>query len=139
MSQASKNLEDALQTAISNRPKLGGFPYFAEILRLAGVTRNIWTLPSCQSLYLTKHGPVVMQGDPLIKGKADVPKFDREALVRALRIDQAGESTFPEFLNASWAAGVVSYNVDFQTRKVTYLGALGESYLEDYPAVEVKK
>ena len=30
-------------------------------------------------------------------GTADVPRFDREALIRALRADQAGQSTFPEF------------------------------------------
>lgn len=138
MNQAIQNLENALQRGMNNRPKIGGFPYLAETLRQAGVTRNIWTLPSCQSIYLTQHGPVVIQGAPLISGKEEVPKFDRDALIRALRTDQAGESTFVEFVQATWAAGVVSYNVDFCSRKVTYLGVLGETYVEDYPAVEVK-
>ena len=79
------------------------------------------------------------QGTPLLTGSAEIPKFDREALVRVLRIDQAGQSTFPEFLKASWEAGIVSYDVDLEKRKVTYFGALGESYVEDYPAVEVRK
>lgn len=37
---------------------VGGFPYLAEILRLrrAGVTRNVWFLPACESLYLTDAG-----------------------------------------------------------------------------------
>lgn len=69
---------------------------------------------------------------------SDVSKFDREALIRALRIDQAGNSTFPDFLQAAWAAGVVSYDVDFEKRRVTYCGAFGEEYIEDYPVVEVK-
>jgi uncharacterized protein YbcV (DUF1398 family) len=55
--------------------KLGG-PYLAETLRRAGVTRNLWYLPSCQSLYLTQEGPVVTQSAPLIWGTADVPAFN---------------------------------------------------------------
>jgi uncharacterized protein YbcV (DUF1398 family) len=68
----------------------------------------------------------------------DVPGFDREALIKALRIDQAGESTFPEFLAASWRAGVVRYEVDFVGRTVTYLGCNGEEYIETYPAVQIE-
>jgi uncharacterized protein YbcV (DUF1398 family) len=65
------------------------------------------------------------------------PGFDREALIRALRTDQAGKSTFPEFLAACWGAGVVQYEVDFVARKVSYYGCEGEEYVEEYPAVEV--
>src|SRR5215467_5503490 len=102
------------------RPKVGGFPYLAETLRRAGVTRNLWSLPACQSIYLTSHGPVVAQGTPLVNGTTDVPSFDRDALISALRTDQAGQSTFPEFLTASWRAGVVRYDVDFAARTVAY-------------------
>jgi uncharacterized protein YbcV (DUF1398 family) len=63
--------------------------------------------------------------------------FDRNALIAALRTDQAGESTFPEFLTASWKAGVVSYNVDFIARTVTYCGSSGESYVGSYPAAKL--
>jgi uncharacterized protein YbcV (DUF1398 family) len=135
MSKAIENLQAALQRAIAGRPKVGGFPYLAETLRRAGVTRNLWVLPSCQSLYLTGDGPVVMQGTPLISSIADVPRFDREALIRALRTDQAGKSTFPEFLEASWRAGVVRYDVDFAARTVAYYGCGDEVYVEEYPAV----
>jgi uncharacterized protein YbcV (DUF1398 family) len=54
----------------------------------------------------------------LATGTMDVPAFSREALISALRTDQAGESTFPEFLAASWGAGVVQYDVDFIARTV---------------------
>src|SRR5579871_2111442 len=137
VSQATENLDQALKRALALRPKVGGFPYLAETLRRAGVTRNLWTLPSCQSLYLTDHGSVVMQGTPLITGLQDVPKFDREALIAALRRDQAGNSSFPEFLEASWRAGVVRYDVDFAARTVSYYGVDGEAYIESYPAVEL--
>jgi uncharacterized protein YbcV (DUF1398 family) len=137
MSKATEALEAAMKQAAANRPKVGGFPYLAEALRRAGVTRNIWSLPACQSLFLTSHGPVVVQGTPVISGMADVPTFDRAALITALRTDQAGNSTFPEFLNASWRAGVVRYDVDFAARTVTYFGCNGEEYLEEYPSVEI--
>src|ERR1700722_5286605 len=96
MSAATDNLQAAFERAAAIRPKVAGFPYLAETLRRAGVTRNLWFLPACESLYLTEHGPVVTQGTPLVTGTVDVPPFDREALIAALRTDQAGKSTFPE-------------------------------------------
>jgi uncharacterized protein YbcV (DUF1398 family) len=137
MSKAIENLEAAQKRALAIRPKVGGFPYLAETLRRAGVTRNFWFLPACQSLFLTNHGPVVAQGTPLATGTMDVPSFNREALISALRTDQAGESTFPEFLVASWLAGVVRYDVDFTARTVAYYGCNGEEYVEAYPVVEI--
>jgi uncharacterized protein YbcV (DUF1398 family) len=137
MSQAIKNLTEAMKAAQAIRPRVGGFPYLAEVLRKAGVRRNLWSLPSGQSLYLTKDGPVAMQGTPLVTGIVDVPAFDEAALVRALRIDQAGDSTFPQFLEASWKAGVVGYDVDLEARTVVYRGCNGEEYVEAYPAVSV--
>jgi uncharacterized protein YbcV (DUF1398 family) len=137
VSKAIENLQAAQQRAMAIRPKVGGFSYLAEVLRQAGVTRNLWFLPACQSLYLTKEGPVVTLDAPLLTGTTDVPPFDREALIKALRTDQAGQSTFPEFLVASWRAGVVRYDVDFAARTVAYYGSNGEEYIESYPAVDV--
>jgi uncharacterized protein YbcV (DUF1398 family) len=122
---------------MAGRPKIDGFPYLAETLRRAGVTRNLWYLPACQSLYLTEDGPVVTLGTPLSSGTVDVPPFNREALIAALRKDQAGKSAFPEFLEASWRAGVVRYDVDFIARKVACYGSNAEEYFEDYPVVDV--
>jgi len=138
MSRQSRTLRQAFQRARAIRPKVGGFAYLAETLRQAGVTRNIWSLPACQSLYLTSLAPVVTTGAPLASGSVDVPAFDRDALIAALRTDQAGNSTFPEFLAASWRAGVVRYDVDFAARTVAYLGCNGEEYVEEYPAVDLK-
>jgi len=137
MSSAIENLTTAQQRAMAVRPKVGGFPYFAEILRRAGIIRNLWFLPACQSLYLTDKGPVAVIGTPLIAGMADVPPFNREALFAALRTDQAGESTFPEFLMASWRAGVVKFDVDFVARTCSYYGVGAEKYVEYYSAVQI--
>jgi uncharacterized protein YbcV (DUF1398 family) len=137
MSKAIENLQEAMTRAMAGRPKVGGFPYLAECLRRAGVTRTLWSLPACQSLYLTTAGPVATQGTPLTSGTTDVPTFDCNALITALRTDQVGESTFPEFLEAAWRAGVVRYEVDLSTREVAYYGCNGEEYIEAYPAVEI--
>ena len=137
VSKAIESLEAAQKRAMAIRPKVGGFPYLAETLRRAGVTRNLWFLPSCQSIFLTSDGPVAVQGTPLATGMMDIPPFNREALISALRLDQAGDSTFPEFLAASWKAGVVRYDVDFAARTVAYYGCGGEEYIEGYPAVEI--
>jgi uncharacterized protein YbcV (DUF1398 family) len=137
MSKAIDNLQAAQKRAMAGRPKVEGFPYLAETLRLAGVTRNLWFLPACQSLYLTEHGPVATQGAPLVSGTVDVPPFNREALLAALRTDQGGKSTFLEFLAATWRAGVVRYDVDFTARRVAYYGSHDEEYIEAYPAVQV--
>lgn len=139
MSQITEKLSQAQKHALSIRPKIGGFPIMAEVLRQAGVLTNRWSLPSCQSIYLMNDGgAVVQQGTPLITGLCEITPFNREALIKALRIDQNGQSTFAEFLQNAWLAGVVSYDVDFSKRAVTYYGVHGESYLEEYPAVELK-
>lgn len=137
MSRATENLEQAQRRAMEVRPNVGGFPVLAEILRQAGVQRNLWYLPSAQSVYITDLGTVVTQDEPLTTGMLDVPSFDEEKLVSALRRDQAGETSLSEFLLASWEAGVVSYEVDFDARTVAYHGPTGESYTEAYTAVTV--
>ena len=83
MSEAIENLQAAMQQAGAGRPKVGGFPYLAETLRRSGVARNVWSLPACQSLFLTEKGPVVMQGQPLVSGPGSYP--NRRAIEAALR------------------------------------------------------
>ncbi len=137
MSDAINNLKTAMEKAIAGRPAVGGFPYLAETLRKAGVEKNEWVLPSCQSLYITALGPVIMPGQYLTTNPADIPTFDEHALIHALREDQAGKTTFPEFLSAVWKAGIVRYRVDFSAREVSYYGCNGESYIEAYPEVRI--
>ncbi|MER6487953.1 MULTISPECIES: DUF1398 family protein [Streptomyces] len=128
-------LQAAMERGAAARPRVGGFPYLAESLRRAGVARCRMAVPSNAFLYLTDHGHVVVQGEPLVTGFAVAPSFDREGLIAALRADQAGETTFPEFVRGCWSAGIVWYDVDTAARTCTYYGAGGESYTEDYPSV----
>ncbi|MFD4926291.1 DUF1398 family protein [Streptomyces goshikiensis] len=128
-------LRAALERGAAVRPQVGGFPYLAESLRQAGVTRCRMAVPANAFLYLTEHGDVVVQGEPLVTGFATAPPFDRAALVEALRADQAGRTTFPEFVRGCWDAGISWYDVDTTARTCTYYGTAGDSYTEDYPAV----
>lgn len=137
MDTAIEKLQKAQEKAMAILPKVGGFPYLAEVLRQAGVTENVWRLPACQSLYVIEGEPVIVQGEPIITGMVSVPKFNKQTLISALRTDQAGTSTFPEFLKAAWEAGVIWYRVDFNARTVTYGGINDEIYVETYPAVMV--
>jgi uncharacterized protein YbcV (DUF1398 family) len=68
---------------------------------------------------------------------SDVPAFDRDAVIDAIRADQAGHTTFPEFLAAIWTAGVTGYVADLDQRTVTYNGIDNATYVESYPAVEI--
>ncbi|MDP3560551.1 MAG: DUF1398 family protein [Legionellaceae bacterium] len=138
MSKLVEKLIETQKYAMSIRPKVGGFPILAEALRQSGVIMNRWTLPSCQSVYTLNEGVVVQQGTPLLTGTFECPMFNHDALIKAIRDDQDGKSSFPEFLINVWEAGVVGYDVDFSERKVIYYGVTGESYTEEYPAVEIK-
>ena len=68
----------------------------------------------------------------LLSGIVDVARFDREELIAALRIDQAGKG-FHEFLPE-----IVRYDVDFTTRTCTYYGCEDEHSIESYPAASVE-
>ena len=135
MNDLIKNYQSAMIDAEQNKPKVGGFPYLAEALRQEGAVTNTWQLPSCQCIFQLKEGNIVIQGEPLVSGWVEVPSFNEAALVAAIRTDQAGDSTFPEFLQSAWQAGVTNYVVDFEARTVAYYGAQGESYTESYPAI----
>lgn len=130
-------IQSAMQRAEAIKPKVGGFPYLAECLRQAGATKNLWYLPSGQCLFFTENETVAIQGQPLVSGFVIVPHYDEIALIAAIRRDQVGESTFPEFLEATWQAGVIEYEVDFDSCTVAYKGALGEQYVEEYPKVDI--
>lgn len=137
MNPIVKSFMEMQSHGISIRPQKAGFPFLAEALRRGGALKNLWSLPSCQSIYILKELSIVQQLPPLFTGTREVPRFDSKALISAIRRDQDGESTFPEFLGSAWEAGVVSYEVDFLARRVAYFGTNKESYCEDYPHVEI--
>ena len=137
MSTITNTIQTAQRRAAEIRPAVGGFPVLAEVLRQAGIHRSEWTLPAGQTVYVTDAGAVVEPATPLISAISEVPAFDRGAVIDALRADQAGHSTFPEFLTAIWSAGVTGFVVDLDGRTVTYRGIDDSTYVQTYPAVEI--
>lgn len=131
------NFKNAMAKSEKVRPKIGGFPYLAECLREEGLTKNTWCLPSGDSFYFTSEDSLVIPGKPLIGDITTYPTYSEEKLINALRSDQSGKTTFPEFLMNTWKAGVVKYEVHFIERYVIYYGANNEEYKETYPAVEI--
>ena len=135
---SQEKLQKAMEYAFANRPIIGGFPFLAECLRIAGAAHNIWSLPGAQSTYIMRDGSwVINQGAPLVLGMVEVPLFNQEKIIEAIAIDKEGKSTFPEFLQAIWNAGATGYDVDFNKHTVTYMGTRGELYTESYPVVTV--
>jgi len=132
-----ERLQAAFSHAFEHRPKIGGFPFLAECLRKAGVQRNLWVLPAAQSTYVMQDDVIVQPGTPLETAAVSVPVFNEAALITALRTDQEGRGTFPDFLQAAWRAGVVRYDVDLEKRTVAYFGIRGECYTEAYPSVDI--
>jgi uncharacterized protein YbcV (DUF1398 family) len=131
-------VEEARRHGMRIRPAVGGFPYLAEALRSAGVTRFDFVVPSATAVYVTAQGAVVEQGEPLVGGSSSIAGFDEQSLVAALRADQEGRASFPEFVAAAWRAGVLSWTVDLVARTCTYRSGSGEkAYVESYPAVEL--
>lgn len=137
MNNNIQRLEFAFQFAQEHRPAVGGFPFLAECLRLAGVQKNIWVLPACQSTYFFADGSLVNTLPSLIGSMVEIPRFDESLLQATIDADKNGKTTFPEFLQAIWQAGVVEYTVDFDERVVVYYGSNDEIYSEEYDLVKV--
>ncbi len=136
-------LQKAFEIAMKLKPDAGGFPYFAEALRRAGFLKNHWNLPGCDALYETDFGNFAQQIPSLVPANgtiAVISGFDREKVIRAIRDDQAGKTTFPEFLQNIWEGGIVSYDVDFTKRIVIYYGFDKANcyYEESYPDVHIQ-
>jgi uncharacterized protein YbcV (DUF1398 family) len=132
-------VRDALDR-IATRPRAAGagFPFFAATLHAAGVRAYSVDVPAHATLHDLGAGHVLVQGTPLraVGGFHAVAPFDERRLVAALRANQEGMSTYGEFIEAAWLAGVVRYDVDLAARTCTYRGAAGEVYTERYPAVD---
>ena len=87
------------------------------------------------AVYSSSHGTAVEQGAPLISALTPTPRYDQDKLIAALRRDQQGDSTYPEFMIATWQAGVLTYDVDLTERTCTYIAATGQRYIESYPRI----
>lgn len=131
MSSLTTHLQKALDVAQDARPPVNGFPHFAEALRQAGISRIETSIATGGSIYHLHDAAVVQQFPAPAQSMAEIPNWDEPALITAIRADQAGRSTFPDFLRGAWDAGVIGFTVDLTARTCTYRGTT-DSYLEHY-------
>lgn len=100
----------------------GGFPFFSDVLFRAGVLKHVWSLPACQSLYLTRRGRVKIPGASLMVSQ-ELPLFDDKKLYQVVgRAREGHYKSFRAFLFELYAAGVASYTVDCVVRTVMFYG-----------------
>lgn len=125
----------ALHRGGSVRPTTNGFPYFAEALHAAGITTVENCIPAGVSVYHLERGAVASSCEPIVESLTAVPDWDATKLIAAIRTDQAGRSTYPQFLRGAWNAGVIRFRVDLNDRTCTYFGTSPHTYTETYPAV----
>ncbi|MGK8665322.1 DUF1398 family protein [Serratia marcescens] len=135
MGEAMELVQAALKAGREIQLKEGRFPYFADVLYRAGVLSNTWCLPSGNSLYVTRKGPVNVTGEPLAVRSIKPAPFNERALYLAIQEEKNGNVAFRDFLRMLWGAGVVSYTVDFVLRTVTYYGVEGDACKTHYPSV----
>ncbi len=132
-----ETVQQAQRRGTAARPPVNGFPYYAEALRAAGISAVETSIATGGSVYHLADGAVAESFDPIVAPVSAVPKWDETELIAAIRADQAGRSSFPEFLGAAWEAGVIHFRVDLANRTCTYFGVAGNHYIEEYPAVAV--
>ena len=121
-----EKLQEAYQTA-KNYPDLAG--KFIQI-GIESYTVDVATgmilyrLPGGQNLFHAAHGKI----------REINPEFSEEHTVQAIRNNQAGKSTYPEFMNEIADAGVRMYEATLvgEHKRVTYFGS-GGSYEERIP------
>jgi uncharacterized protein YbcV (DUF1398 family) len=128
-------LQQAQQRAAAARPKVNGFPHYAETLRIAGITAIETSIATGGTVYHLSGGAVAESFGPIVEFAEVVPAWDEASLVAAIRADQAGRTSFPEFLRSSWNAGVIHFRVGLNERTCTYFGTASNHYVEKYPAV----
>jgi uncharacterized protein YbcV (DUF1398 family) len=135
MTDLTRAVSTAQTRALAVRPVVGGFPYLAEVLRQAGIRTVRCVVPSRTTTYVFAEGAVIDQANPQVDALAPVPAFDRDALIAAIRADQAGLTTYPTFMADIWNAGVVDYEIDLRRRTCSYHSTDGQAYVEHYPPV----
>lgn len=132
-----ETVQQAQRRGAAARPRVNGFPYYAEALRAAGITLVDTSIATGGSVYYLADGAVAQTFDPIVGPVAAVPAWNEVGLIAAIRADQVGNGTFPEFLRDAWQAGVIHFRVDLANRTCTYFGVSDNHYVETYPAVAV--
>ena len=108
------------------------YAYFVQCLQEVGILYYDVSLTSGTKTYFFKSAERIVLHDfePVICSET----FNEQAVVRALRRTQSGETTYHQFLAEIGDAGVHSYVADLESRTVIYAGHnSNERYTEAIP------
>ncbi len=108
------------------------FPNVVKALIEAGVESYLIDLASGSATYYMSTGET--HSERLSHLPGDVAQdFSSSDLVAAIRMAQADQIRYPEFLRRSLAAGTVAYWAYLTGKKVIYFGRKGEIHIEEFP------
>ena len=79
MNELTASIDDALARAMSVRPTVGGSPYLAEGLRLAGVRTYLFDVPSSSVVFATERGDLYRPGAARVPATRWFPHLSRRA------------------------------------------------------------
>lgn len=122
------------ETKIQNAYKESkSYPELVKALIAAGVGSYTVDVPSGARLYRFNGGEHILHNDAII-GQSVAEKFSEEKTVQAIRENQQGKTSYPQFMEGIAAAGVRFYEATLNgdRKRVTYIG-IGGSYEELIP------
>ena len=133
--------EDTLNTEAMRRALEGSlagkltFPEVVGILTSAGVESYFADLVRGEDRFYTPTGETHVEKMNLPSVKI-ADNFSQSGIVAAIRVAQADEIRYPEFLRRAMSAGIAAYWAFLAGRKVIYFGRKGEFHVEEFPRVQ---
>lgn len=109
------------------------YPQLAQRLIAAGVHSYTVDVATAIIVYRTASGENAIHQNTN-KPRIVAETFNKEQVIQVIRINQAGNSTYAEFMEGIANAGVRFYEAMFfgDNKRVTYIG-IGDSYEEKIP------
>ncbi|WP_141734473.1 DUF1398 family protein [Oligoflexus tunisiensis] len=122
-------LKEVIQGSWSNTLR---FPEVVGKLMAEGVESYHVDLVRAENRYYTASGQHHVESVPFPHPTA-AQEFSAEKVAAAVRSSQAGEITYPQFLQRIMDAGTVYYIACLAGRRVIYLGRKGDCHVEHFP------
>ncbi|MDN3550402.1 DUF1398 family protein [Mucilaginibacter aquaedulcis] len=124
------SVEEKLKTAYATAKS---YPELAAKLIDSGILSYTVEVAAGLMLYRLADGETIFH-DSDIEPKVIAARFNTEQVIKAIRDNQQGKSTFPEFMDAIATAGVRFYEATLNgdQKRVTYMGS-GGFYQEEIP------
>jgi uncharacterized protein YbcV (DUF1398 family) len=108
------------------------FPNVVKALTEVGVESYLIDLARGSATYYMPDGET--HSESLLPLQGEIAQdFSSSDLVAAIRMAQADQIRYPEFLRRSLAAGTIAYWAYLTGKKVIYFGRKGKFHVEEFP------